>query len=526
MLNNHLNQLGSIFSLTNKSLITQEPLNVWWKYIHLIVLLGFVLRILVAVFSDHIYHADEVFQYLEQGHRLAYGYGIIPWEYRFGIRSWIIPGFVASLLYVFHNLGFSDPNIYVPLIRIIFSLLSLSLIYAVYIVGRNLFTEQIGRLSAIFIAIWYEIVYFAHKPSPEVLAAYLLIWAVACLVVKPRLVSVIGLGVLSALVIALRLQYLPAIAVLGLVALFKFQSSNILKALGAFIVTVILIGWFEYLTWGSIYASYYNNFILNYVYDVASIFGRNRITYYAKELILASSGILCILSFIGLIRLPRNLLLIACAGAIIAAHTLISHKEYRFIFAVIPLLLIVSASVIWELVLNSSFLKLKLRNYYFILGIFSLVSLIGYIGYLPFQPSHYKGPIWIKEDANNAFLYLHNEPDLASIFVESPYWSSTGGYYYLHRNVPIYLPRHINELEKQNLSIEDVVTHIVCNKNYAHQKEFKTVAEFGELHVRRSIKNSKNITQTEIDTYNRKRKHVDGVIPPTVQLKPLQKWVK
>ncbi len=33
---------------------------------------------------------DEIFQTLEQGHRLAFGYGIIPWEFREGVRFYWI----------------------------------------------------------------------------------------------------------------------------------------------------------------------------------------------------------------------------------------------------------------------------------------------------------------------------------------------------------------------------------------------------------------------------------------------------
>ena len=31
--------------------------------------------------------SDEIFQTLEQAHRLVFGYGIVPWEFRAGARS-------------------------------------------------------------------------------------------------------------------------------------------------------------------------------------------------------------------------------------------------------------------------------------------------------------------------------------------------------------------------------------------------------------------------------------------------------
>lgn len=68
----------------------------WRKGIHVVTVTGLAMRLALALLSDHIHHPDKVFQYLEQGHRLVFGYGYVPWEFRFGTRSWIAPG-IASL---------------------------------------------------------------------------------------------------------------------------------------------------------------------------------------------------------------------------------------------------------------------------------------------------------------------------------------------------------------------------------------------------------------------------------------------
>ena len=58
---------------------------------------GFALRFLLAELSPNIHHPDELFQYLEQAHRLVFGYGVVPWEFRVGTRSWLLPGFLGGL---------------------------------------------------------------------------------------------------------------------------------------------------------------------------------------------------------------------------------------------------------------------------------------------------------------------------------------------------------------------------------------------------------------------------------------------
>jgi len=49
--------------------------------------------------------ADEIFQTLEQGHRLAFGYGLVPWEFRVGARSWLLPGVIAGVMKLFAFFG-------------------------------------------------------------------------------------------------------------------------------------------------------------------------------------------------------------------------------------------------------------------------------------------------------------------------------------------------------------------------------------------------------------------------------------
>ena len=42
--------------------------------------LAFAARAAVALSGDFILHPDEIMQYLEQGHRLAFGNGVVHWS--------------------------------------------------------------------------------------------------------------------------------------------------------------------------------------------------------------------------------------------------------------------------------------------------------------------------------------------------------------------------------------------------------------------------------------------------------------
>ena len=89
---------------------------------------AFLLRLLGYLNYPSIHHPDELFHYLEQAHRLAFGYGIIPWEYREGTRSWLLPGALAGLMKLTDAAGFSAPDAYLFVVAAMLSMLSLSVV--------------------------------------------------------------------------------------------------------------------------------------------------------------------------------------------------------------------------------------------------------------------------------------------------------------------------------------------------------------------------------------------------------------
>ena len=58
-----------------------------WKYLLPILALAFAARATVALSGDFVMHPDEIMQYLEPAHRLAFGSGAVFWEYHYGARS-------------------------------------------------------------------------------------------------------------------------------------------------------------------------------------------------------------------------------------------------------------------------------------------------------------------------------------------------------------------------------------------------------------------------------------------------------
>ena len=90
-----------------------------WKLAPLVLALAFAVRAMVALTGDFVLHPDEIMQYLEPAHRLAFGNGVIYWEYFYGARSWLVPGVVAALLKLFDLAGLGEPHWYVGGVKLL-----------------------------------------------------------------------------------------------------------------------------------------------------------------------------------------------------------------------------------------------------------------------------------------------------------------------------------------------------------------------------------------------------------------------
>ena len=60
-----------------------------------LLLAGGVLRVVLAILHHGVIWPDETYQMTEAAHRVVFGYGIVPWEFQQGLRSWIGPGFLV-----------------------------------------------------------------------------------------------------------------------------------------------------------------------------------------------------------------------------------------------------------------------------------------------------------------------------------------------------------------------------------------------------------------------------------------------
>jgi hypothetical protein len=301
-----------------------------WLCIALVVLLGLISRWLAFAPFD-ISHADEIMQYLEQGKRLATGHGVVPWEYRYGARGELLP----QLLAVPYWLGAKfAPGTLAGMLAARWFFLALTLLALPAAWRLGALTSRAHALAALFLAaVWYENVLFSTLLLSEVLAAALIGMAAALLLADaPGRAALRWAGLLLGLGVIVRLQYAPYAAVLVTARLrtdWRMWGQLLLGASGALAIGAVsdLIAGQVPLRWIWVNLSY------NMGQGRAARFGASGPLEYVR-LLLIHLGPAAPLLLVGAVLGParyRPLVLALIANLLF--HSLIAHKEYRFIWA-------------------------------------------------------------------------------------------------------------------------------------------------------------------------------------------------
>jgi GPI mannosyltransferase 3 len=466
-----------------------------WKWLYATAAGALALRLAVALWSVRIGHPDEVFQYLEQAHRLVYGYGFIPWEYRFGLRNWLLPGVLAGLLEFLRLLHIDQPAAYIPILNSVFAVVSVSVVFSSYAIGRSLFGESAGRAAAVVAAIWHELLYASTAPRPEILAAYAAFGALAISVTGAGLRRAIWTGLLLGAAVALRPQYALAVAGIWAYALLRWRRQYALSLSMSCLAIPLFAGLLDLWFWGEPFVSYVNYFLFNSAYGVSELFGDEPGYWYAYRLTVASLGLYPLAIGYGVIAWKRCWPLLLLSACVLLPHSLIAHKEDRFVFlAILPLLPLLA-----DLFANG----LPWARH----------IVTAWIGAVVVLGCTYGG-VLNRDDHLNAWLDLSRRNDVKAVLdLTGPAWKS-GGYYYLHRDVPVYFSQVLGQLPKSDLRL--FVSHIIVAAPAASIPGFRVESVHRDIAVLAQISPPANYRRLQTNTREMPVPAIDGRFSPSV----------
>lgn len=320
---------------------TVEPRNPW-PSVTLLVVLALFLRAASPLFLPNIANADEVYQTVEQGYRVLTGHGFVPWEFYYGIRSWIFPGLLAAVIKIAWSLGMGTEGAFL-LIRLVMVAVSLPLVVCAYFWGRRTGLPGAALISGGLVAVWPDLAYMSSHPLNEVVAAALLVPGI--FLAEPAPGRDLGrsrifvAAFLLAWAAMFRVQLAPAALLAWVWMIWPAWRARLPVAVAGGLVPVVIAGAVDWLTWGRPLQSLWLNAIVNWAYGAASTFGTSPWYAYLAKIDVMWGGATPFVALVALIAMPRARLVAGTVAVMLAAHMLIAHKEYRFIYPMIPLVL-------------------------------------------------------------------------------------------------------------------------------------------------------------------------------------------
>lgn len=406
---------------------------------------GSVLRAWLATHDDGFLWPDEIYQSLEPAHRLVFGFGLVAWEFRDGARNWAFPGFVALVLKACSLVGIKDSQTYVLVLRAVFCLIGVATAAATYRLARAVGASALGAAAgAAIFALAAPAIFYAPRAMSETAAALVVVLALT-LGVRPRAREweLAVAAALLALAVMLRLQ--TAIFGLGLVAVLAASRRwrPALLVFTVFAAGMFVFGLVDLVTWGSWFHSAVTYMRVNLIEGRSAIWGTSPVYYYLVVL-LRSMGLAGFL-MLGLAALAvrRSPQLWALGAAFLAAHSLIPHKELRFILPALPLGCALAGIGLDQLSgLAPSWVSRAVAGALAASVIFSAVTFhqltFHDLGSQPVFGPPSTSAYDFAGSTNRLMLQANKHPDICGLKVESTLIEWTGGYSYLHRNVPLY----------------------------------------------------------------------------------------
>ena len=442
-----------------------------------LVIAGGALRVVAGVESLGFVHPDEHQQYLEAANKIAYGYGIVFWEYDRGIRHYLYPGALAGFLRLLETAGIGDPIVQAKIIRttIGLSVFGSLALFALCWIRQG---KRVAGLSLLAMsALSPFLIFVGARTLSETAVIPLLVLMLFFLDFKP-LVS----GLLAGLMFAVRFQSALFVAPLfiamaGSAVFFedhRRERKHVLVRFGlGLLASLLFVGLVDCLTWGAWFHSPIEYFRANVLEDVASMFGVSPWHQYLRwiwDAVQHSSVLIIPLIALSFRSKPHWAL---AAVLFVVAHSCIGHKEARFIWPMIPVMLLLVAEGLE--IASQHLVKSKIV----LSTIVSISLLYAIVVQFPTIDWH----MGFTESSSRALSQLRTVTDVEGVAVVG-HPGLCGNYFYLRRNdVPFVVSLNWVDLPKASPWKERKINYLIAPFAPDVSAEFEVFADLGDLFI-------------------------------------------
>lgn len=452
---------------------------VWGIVAVAIVGVGVAFRLFAGIHSLGFVHPDEHQQYLEAANRIAYGYGVSFWEYDRGIRHLLYPGCLASFLLFLDGIGVTSPIMQARVIR---CLLGLSVLGSMSAFSVDLYRrgKHIAAFTLLlFAALSPYFVFVGARTLSETATIPILVVVLMCLDRYPWTA-----GVLAGLMFGVRFQSALFVAPLFVaMAVGCCRSGNARAALRAqcvpfatgCVLALTFVGLVDRLTWGAWFHSPIEYFRANVMEGVAASFGVTpwyQYLLWTADVAFDSSLSLVPFALIGFFVRPR----FAFAMLVFAfAHSMIGHKEPRFLWPMLPVLLILIAEGVECLARHAT-----TRNR-------QMAAVVLSVFFLMMVKSQWDETSWglgHSESSSRALAHVGRQADLTGVALVGGD-AHSGNYFYLRRKVPYLVDLKWAEIEGARDWQRGRVNYLIAPRRPDTSRELTRVGQVNELQIYR-----------------------------------------
>jgi hypothetical protein len=390
--------------------------------------LGAFLSVLVAALARGRVHPDEIFQFLEPAHGLAFGYRVVAWEWVEGLRNWAVPGVLGGLLMLCRAVGLEHPW---AMAAVVWCACAGAQAVGTLVLFR-LVEERDGREAALLAAgvqaTWGGFLIYAARPVGDVLSVVPLLGA---LLWAQRARDRGGLreGLWSGVLLGLAFVIRYPSAVFGVPLAVSLLGARRWRSLAGLAVgtggVLLGLGVLDWLTWGTPGSSAWRYFHFNIASgSSASHFGQQPVWWYAP-IFAGMAPLLLVWHFLR--GLARRDLLVGAFVFYLGVVSALGHKEARFLVPLLPLFVALAAGPAAHDFSRLSGRRAVLR---LLVGLYVLSSVAA---------ASVLFPLGLRQGVVDATVSAGRDASLTGFLIAGPPEWNTGGRFYLHRDVPLFV---------------------------------------------------------------------------------------
>lgn len=355
-----------------------------------------LLFLIMAIFSVGFYHADEYFQILEFAqYKLELTKAKdLPWEFKEKIRPTIQVYVVIGLTRFFNFFGIENATLVLLIIRLLTAFFSWNIIKKLnnYFIKEYRFSNLWAkRLSICTFFLWF-VPYLSVRFSSENISGILLLFAFYVLTKKRTINNLLIFGALCGLMFFVRFQLAIVITTMYCWVLFveKEKLSKVVISIISLFLVMCLGVFLDSHFYNEFTFTPYNYFYANIVEGVSANYGTSPFyAYFIFIIVFAVPPISILLLFFLLkgILEYSNKLFVWLVLIFVGVHSIIPHKELRFLFPIIYFFILIAILSAKNYAENSTIKNWRKKVFY--VSVFINSILLGFT-ILPFRTTDIK----------------------------------------------------------------------------------------------------------------------------------------